>query len=165
MTVRDRSRDWDGARWKGDSDGHGEGDRNGAAGEGMRVRDRRWWSGNKSERPELRLRQSEMEWSESEREIEFFEWEDCEWEWEGMRVFWVLTREFFWETFQLMTCGRREKKSSPMDSISIYKNRVHWTRFVCTKTESNELDLYVQKPGPMNSIFVLTWTHLSCWEN
>ena len=33
-----------------------------------------------------------------------------------------------------------EKKSSPMDSISMYKNRVHWTRFICTKTESSELD-------------------------
>ena len=27
-----------------------------------------------------------------------------------------------------------------VDSISMYKNRVYRTRFLCTKTESNELD-------------------------
>ena len=51
-----------------------------------------------------------------------------------------------------------EKKSSPMDSISMYKNRVHWTRFICTKTKSIGLGFYVQKPSPVNSISARTWT-------
>ena len=37
-------------------------------------------------------------------------------------------------------------KSSPLDSISMNKNRVQMTRFLCIKTEFNELD------------FLLTWT-------
>ena len=35
---------------------------------------------------------------------------------------------------------------SSMDLISMYKNQVQWTRFLCIKTKFNELD------------FLLTWT-------
>ena len=37
---------------------------------------------------------------------------------------------------------RAKKKLSPMDSISTYKNQVNWTQFICTKTESDELDFW-----------------------
>ena len=74
-------------------------------------------------------------------------------EWERL---WVL----FWKFFEcdLQDTWRAKKKLSPMDSISMYKNRVHWSRFLCTKTESIGLGFYVQKPSPMNSIFGRTWT-------
>ena len=44
------------------------------------------------------------------------------------------------------------KKSSPKDSISMHRKRVHWTRFLCTETESFGLGFYVQKPSPLDSV-------------
>ena len=54
----------------------------------------------------------------------------------------------------------REQKPSPVDSISMNKNRVQQTRFPCTKTESNELDFqaYVDNlssSAPQNRVI---WT-------
>ena len=43
-----------------------------------------------------------------------------------------------------------EKKSSSIDSF--FHKRVHRTRFLCTKTKSSGLDLYVQKPSSKDSI-------------
>ena len=53
--------------------------------------------------------------------------------------------------------GFYTEKSSPMDSISMYKNQINWTRFVCIKTESNVLVFYRLKSSPFNSIFMHTW--------
>ena len=107
--------------------------------EGMRVRDEA--SGNESTKwdgMKVRVRVRE---TKSGRE------------WERL---WVL----FWKFFEcdLQDTWRAKKKLSPMDSISMYKNRVHWSRFLCTKTESIGLGFYVQKASPMNSIFGRTWT-------
>ena len=52
-----------------------------------------------------------------------------------------------------------ERKSSPWDLISMYRNRVHWTRFPCVETESNELDFqaYVDISAPQNQVL---WTRI-----
>ena len=95
-------------------------------------------------------------------------------EWEGMREteffeFWLWV---FWETrFEsLWSAGHvAEKKSSPTDSISIYKNRVHWTRFICKKPKPNRLSFYTYKSSPtdsIDSVFVhrnrVQWTRFLC---
>ena len=36
------------------------------------------------------------------------------------------------------------KKSSPLDSVSMQRNRVHWTRFLCRETESFGLVFYLR---------------------
>ena len=107
--------------------------------EGMRLRDGA--RGNESmKRDGMRVRVRVRE-TESGRE------------WERL---WVL----FWKFFEcdLQDTWRAKKKLSLMDSISMYKNWAHWSRFLCTKTESIGLGFYVQKPSPMSSIFGSTWT-------
>ena len=43
---------------------------------------------------------------------------------------------------KLLMLWDETSKSSPVDSISMNKNRVHRTRFLCTKTKFNELDFW-----------------------
>ena len=49
-----------------------------------------------------------------------------------------------------------------MNSVSIFANRVHWTRFAVLENEFNELGLQEWKPSSINSFSILTnrvqWT-------
>ena len=86
--------------------------------------------------------------NESETEREGIEWEwERDWEWEGMRetVSFLsertvsFLRDMFWK-FDWSAGHVVEKKSSPMDSISMYKNQVQWTWFIYKKTKFTKLD-------------------------
>ena len=99
--------------------------------------------------------QSKVEWGVRVSEMEW------EWEWEGMRETVSCFESFFSVVFWcnlLQDTWRAEKKSSPMDSISTYKNRVYWIHFLCIKTKFVGLGFFVGKPSSTNSIFGLTWT-------
>ena len=92
-------------------------------------------------------------------------WErERDWEWEGMRVK-IVTR---FESFLSAICRTH---GGPK------RNWVQWTQFLCIKTESTGLGLYVQKPSSMDSVSMyinrVQWTrflgvrghfvHLSYW--
>ena len=42
-----------------------------------------------------------------------------------------------------------------MNSVSMYRNQVHWTRFIYTEIEFNELGFYRWKPSSLNSFLLL----------
>ena len=114
--------------------------------EGMRVRNGA--KGNKSERRSEREWEYEARWNESESESE----SERDWEWEGMReIVSVVLKGFFsaicrtrggpkrnrvqWTQFQCIKfestgLGFYVQKPSPLDSVSMYKNWVQWTRFL-----------------------------------
>ena len=43
-------------------------------------------------------------------------------------------------------------KSSSTNSVSMYRNRVQWTRFPCIETEFIELGFYIQKSSSTHSV-------------
>ena len=47
------------------------------------------------------------------------------------------------------------KKSSPMvlDSVSLRRNRVQWTQFLCVETESIGLDFFAEKTESFGLVF------------
>ena len=47
------------------------------------------------------------------------------------------------------------KKPSPLDSVSLRRNRVLWTRFLCIETESIGLDFYAEKTESFRLVFCL----------
>ena len=126
-----------------------------------RRQQRRW-------RRRRRVREWEREWerdwdwgeSESEKETES--------EREMITVY-VFLNVQGWVTSVL-------SKPSSLNSVSLPRNRVLWTRFVSIETESNELGFCAYKPSSMNSVYKprkgVHWTrflvyvdphyHLSC---
>ena len=49
---------------------------------------------------------------------------------------------FIFEFFGLLESHHCVAKSSPLGSVSMHENRVHWARFPCMKTESSRLDFF-----------------------
>ena len=104
---------------------------------------------------------TEWEWDRWDMEIEFIELGFHTWKPSSLNSISVYINRVQWTRFPYM-----ETKFIEMNSVSMYRNRVHWTRFIYTEIEFNELSFHTWKPSSMNSISIygnrVHWTWFPC---